>query len=179
MLFWSIKGVYFLQTTNNLNFKLCLGCTHDPQSKYLLFYRRILDNGSCWMSLKSTSLALKKSCTSCPNWLEGEGRGCVEVIPTNDQFSLRKPSLRRFVMWESKNDFSSIPPSLTAGVDEKAGYAISRIESLTFACLFTELNSLKNWAHWTLFVIFILLLKTTWVWNLWNTYIFVEANEYF
>ena len=112
----------------------------------------------------------------------GRGGGVWRLFgqnPTKHQFSLRKPSLRRFVMWESKNDFSSIPPSLTAGVDEKAGYAISRIESLTFARLFTELNSLKNWAHWTLFVIFILLLKTTWVWILWNTYIFVEPNEYF
>ena len=34
MHFWSIKGVYFLQNTNNLNFKLFLGCIHDPQRKY-------------------------------------------------------------------------------------------------------------------------------------------------
>ena len=33
-------------------------------------------------------------------------------------------------MWDPKNDCSSIPPSLTAYVDEKAGYAISRSESV-------------------------------------------------
>ena len=32
--FCSIKGVYFLQNANNLNFKLFLGCIHEPQSKY-------------------------------------------------------------------------------------------------------------------------------------------------
>ena len=35
--FWSIKGVYFLQNDNNFNFKLFLGCSHDPQSKYSAF----------------------------------------------------------------------------------------------------------------------------------------------
>ena len=34
------------------------------------------------MSLKSTFLAFKKSCTSCPNWGEGEGR---EVIWTKSK----------------------------------------------------------------------------------------------
>ena len=32
--FWSIKGVYFLQNANNLNFKLFLGTIYDPHSKY-------------------------------------------------------------------------------------------------------------------------------------------------
>ena len=32
--FWSIKGLYFFQNANNLNFKLFLGCIQDPQSKY-------------------------------------------------------------------------------------------------------------------------------------------------
>ena len=29
-----MKGVYFLQNANNVNFKLFLDCIHDPQSKY-------------------------------------------------------------------------------------------------------------------------------------------------
>ena len=35
--FWSIKGVFFPPNANNLNFKLFLGCIHDPQSKYSAF----------------------------------------------------------------------------------------------------------------------------------------------
>ena len=45
---------------------------------FCFYSRRILDNESFWMSLKSTFLALKKSGTSCPNWGGGEG----EVIWT-------------------------------------------------------------------------------------------------
>ena len=32
-----MKGVYFLQNANNLNFKLFLSCIHDPQRKYSAF----------------------------------------------------------------------------------------------------------------------------------------------
>ena len=38
--FWSIKGVYLLQNANKLNFKLFLGCIHDPQSKYSAFFKK-------------------------------------------------------------------------------------------------------------------------------------------
>ena len=37
VLFWPIKGVYFLKNANNLNFKVFLGCIHDPQSKNFAF----------------------------------------------------------------------------------------------------------------------------------------------
>ena len=35
--FWSKPGPHFLQNANDLNFKLFLGCIHDPQSKYSTF----------------------------------------------------------------------------------------------------------------------------------------------
>ena len=68
--FWSIKGVYFLQNANNLNFKLFLRLYTWPKKQvFCLYLKTILDNESFWMSLKSTFLALKKSGTSCPNYL--------------------------------------------------------------------------------------------------------------
>ena len=61
MHFWSIKGVYFLQNANNLNFKLFLRLYRWPTKQVIcLNLRRILDNELFWMSLKSTFLAFKK-----------------------------------------------------------------------------------------------------------------------
>ena len=34
--FWSIKRVYFLQNTNNLNFNLFLDCIYDPKRASIL-----------------------------------------------------------------------------------------------------------------------------------------------
>ena len=72
--FWLIKGVYFLRNANNLNFKLFFRLYTSPTKQvFCLYLRRILDNESFWMLSKSTFLAFKKSCTSCPNWGEGVG----------------------------------------------------------------------------------------------------------
>ena len=71
MHFWSIKGVYFLQNANNLNFKLFLFMLYTWPTKqvFCLYLRRIVDKESFWMSPKSTFWAFKKSCTSCPNYV--------------------------------------------------------------------------------------------------------------
>ena len=61
MHFWSIKGIYFLQNANNLYFKLFLRLYKWPTKQvFCLYLRRISDNESFWISLKSTFLALKK-----------------------------------------------------------------------------------------------------------------------
>ena len=68
MHFWSIKGVYFLQNANNLNFKLFFRLyTWPTKQVFCLYLRKILDNDSFWMSLKSTFLAFNKNGTSCPS----------------------------------------------------------------------------------------------------------------
>ena len=59
--FWSIKGVYFLQNVNKLNFKLFFRLyTWPTKQVFCLNLRRILYNESFWMWPKSTFLAFKK-----------------------------------------------------------------------------------------------------------------------
>ena len=66
-----MKGVYFLQNANNLNFKLFFRLyTWPTKQVFCLYLRIILDNKSFWMycSLNQSFWRLKKSSTSCPNW---------------------------------------------------------------------------------------------------------------
>ena len=71
MHFWSTKGVYLLQNANNVNFKLFLGCIHDPQSKDSAFFQE-----EFWMinnfesHLNQRFWRLKKAVQYVPN---GEG----------------------------------------------------------------------------------------------------------
>ena len=52
MHFWSIKGVYFLQNDNNLNFKLVFRLyTWPTKQVFCLYLGGMLDNESFWMSL--------------------------------------------------------------------------------------------------------------------------------
>ena len=68
-----------------MNFKLFFRlCTWSTQQVFGLYFRRFLDNELFWISVKSTFLAFKKSCTSCPNW--GEGGGNSDKIQKNSSF---------------------------------------------------------------------------------------------
>ena len=98
MHFWSIKGVYFLQNANNLNSKLFFFILYTWPTKqvFCLYLRRILDNKSFWMSLKSPFLASKKSCKNCPNWGEGRG-GNLEKIQKNS--SLFRGVVPKLIVW--------------------------------------------------------------------------------
>ena len=60
--------------------------TWPTKQVFCLYLRRILDNKSFWMSLKSTFLAFKKSCW--PNWGEGRKGGNLDKIQKNSNIFL-------------------------------------------------------------------------------------------
>ena len=112
MHFWSIKGDYFLQNANNLNLKLFFFRLYawPTNQVFCLYLRRNSDNESIWISLKSTFLALKKSCTSCPNGGVGGNLDKIQSKRTETFFCETFPHLKHSSIdpLKSNHSFSNL-----------------------------------------------------------------------
>ena len=72
------------------------------------------------MSLKSTFLAFKKSCTSCPNWGRGRG-GNLDKIQKKSNFFFVKPNI---IFKTSRKRFTKMTAGREKGPVELGKYLI-------------------------------------------------------
>ena len=105
MHFWSIKGVYFLQNANNLNFKLFFRLyvyvVHYIVNKVLIVLNWLLSL-EFWRQ--------KKSCTSCPWHMNDNLVFCVTI--SNKHILPKENFFRKVCFWARKRTKTSRPTLL-------------------------------------------------------------------